>query len=87
MLRCSISLWQLLQNMVYLLSGLGGERDLLGFDIDLGLSNNIGSVDSKVDYVLYDKRYIYIEIVARWKNMISLLIPSREYQNAPSLVQ
>jgi len=39
--------------MVYLLSGLGGERDLLGFDIDLGLSDDIGGVDSEVDYVLY----------------------------------
>ena len=53
LLRCSISIWRLLQNMVYLLSGLGGERDLLGFDIDLGLSDDIGGVDSEVDYVLY----------------------------------
>jgi hypothetical protein len=39
--------------MEYLLSGLGGENDFLGLDLDLGLSDNIRSVDSEVDYILY----------------------------------
>jgi hypothetical protein len=39
--------------MINLLSGLGGERDFLGLDVDDRFSLDIRGVDSEVDDVLY----------------------------------